>query len=319
MLLPNLFIPGAAKSGTSSLHDYLDQHPDIYMSRVKEPHFFSRDQDSQQDQPANLSDYAKLFSDGAGCKLRGESSTGYMVFPHVVERISKMIKSPRFIFILRNPIDRAYSHYWWLRGKGFEDRDFRDAVLADMDERPNPDNRVPGFGGYRYYFAFSQYGTYMRQFVDTFGLASICIITTEELSTEPLTTINRVLQFLELNPLDEIVFSKSNETVVYHQPQLYHFLYTLGSQPLFSRLLHRLVSESTLRLLLKCRKSLVDALQKRLRSEVGYPFMQPDDRQWLRELYSDEVCLLRKITGLQFREWQADFPVNIPSRGLKEG
>ena len=59
MNLPNLYIPGAGKSGTSSLHEYLHQHPQVFMSRVKEPHYFSR-----SDYPNGLSEYAQLFADG---------------------------------------------------------------------------------------------------------------------------------------------------------------------------------------------------------------------------------------------------------------
>ena len=96
LILPNFFIAGAAKSATSSLNDYLRQHSEIYMSEVKEPHFFGWDKAYQK----GLDSYAFLFVDGTGFKARGESSTGYMVFPNVIERIKSTISEPCFIFIL---------------------------------------------------------------------------------------------------------------------------------------------------------------------------------------------------------------------------
>jgi hypothetical protein len=74
MTLPNLIIPGAAKSGTTSLHKMLGQHPDIFMSRSKEPHYFSRKQT-----PHGLAKYESLFDQSGDCPVRGESSTSYMV------------------------------------------------------------------------------------------------------------------------------------------------------------------------------------------------------------------------------------------------
>ena len=74
--LPNLFIPGAGKSGTSSLHKYLNQHPDIYMSKNKEPHFFCHD-----DFNSKWEAYLQFYQEGIDKRYRGESSTGYMVFP----------------------------------------------------------------------------------------------------------------------------------------------------------------------------------------------------------------------------------------------
>ena len=93
---PNLFIPGAGKSGSSSLHNYLKLHPDIYMSELKEPHFFSHDENYFS--KTQTEKYYELFKNGKKYKYRGESSTGYMVFPHVIDRIKMDKKKPKFIF-----------------------------------------------------------------------------------------------------------------------------------------------------------------------------------------------------------------------------
>ena len=102
---PNLFIPGAAKSGTTSLHELLDLHPNISMSCVKEPHFWTR-LEFENFTKKDIGNYLSLFDEKKNAKYRGESSTGYMVFPSFIEHLKQHYDSqPKFIFILRNPID----------------------------------------------------------------------------------------------------------------------------------------------------------------------------------------------------------------------
>ena len=97
--LPNLYIPGAGKSGTSSLHEYLGKHPEICMSTIKEPHFWTSPNFKNYTKK-DFNNYSKLF-EGENNSYRGESSTGYMCFSEFKPRIKKHYKSsPKFIFIL---------------------------------------------------------------------------------------------------------------------------------------------------------------------------------------------------------------------------
>ena len=113
---PNLFIVGAAKSGTTSLHNYLDQHPDIYMSRFKEPHFLINNEIGCDRIPSGISDekdYYNLFLNGFNAKYRGESSVMYLMYPEIVipKINNKFGSDSKIIIMLRNPVDRAYSGY----------------------------------------------------------------------------------------------------------------------------------------------------------------------------------------------------------------
>ena len=113
---PNLFIVGAAKSGTTSLHNYLDQHPDIYMSRFKEPHFLINNEIGCDRIPSGISDekdYYNLFLNGFNAKYRGESSVMYLMYPEIVipKINNKFGNDSKIIIMLRNPVDRAYSGY----------------------------------------------------------------------------------------------------------------------------------------------------------------------------------------------------------------
>ena len=108
---PNLFIIGAMKSGTTTLHEYLDSHPQIAMSRIKEPGFFVEELTLRQGEDWYLS----LFEQDDRFRYRGESSTHYTklpVFRGVAERLSRFNPEARLIYIMRNPIERLVSHYW---------------------------------------------------------------------------------------------------------------------------------------------------------------------------------------------------------------
>ena len=112
---PNLFIPGAAKSGTTSLHNLLDQHPEICMSSVKEPGYWKNEKfkDFKNIEKEN---YLNLFMK-SNHKIFGESTTAYMYYDSFINNINSNYKvSPKFIFILRNPIDRFNSHFWCIKG-----------------------------------------------------------------------------------------------------------------------------------------------------------------------------------------------------------
>lgn len=177
---PNLFIPGAGKSGTSSLHELLNQHPDICMSSVKEPHFWTRPNFKDYTKE-DIDNYLKLFDKKENAKYRGESSTGYMAFPRFINHIKKQYSNqPKFIFILKNPIDRCYSHYWWLKGMGSERKEFIKSVLFDIGIEPIHSSRLPE-ANYKNYFQFGLYGKWLGKFYANFENVNIKIITFESL------------------------------------------------------------------------------------------------------------------------------------------
>ena len=149
---PNLFIAGAAKAGTGYLYTHLGAHPDIRMSGLKEPHFFSQVELWPEVRPfvTTVTDegaYLKLF-EGAGERYAGEASTSYFWQPATADRIQERCPDARVIISLRDPVERAYSHYLNDHRAGVEPRSFLDAVSAS-DLSPegepqwgHPNNRV---------------------------------------------------------------------------------------------------------------------------------------------------------------------------------
>jgi hypothetical protein len=213
--LPNLLIPGAGKSGTTSLHGYLNQHPDVFMSEWKEPHFFSNPEFFGQ----GLGEYAKLFQDAGDARIRGESSTTYLQFPDVIERIKASLPETSLIFMLRNPIDRIDSHYRWMVSLGLEDRPLRAALLADIDQGPTFNDRIGG-AKFRFYFDESRYGTHLRRFLEAFDRSEVLVLTNEELQRDHMATLEKSARLLRIDPFPALPELRLNETRAQTDAQL---------------------------------------------------------------------------------------------------
>lgn len=149
---PNLFIIGAMKSGTTSLHEYLNDHPEIFMSEVKEPGYFA---ECMNYYPKELDWYESLFDSVQDEKIIGESSTNYTKLPictEVVEKIQAYNPQARFIYLMRNPVDRIISHYW----HGVKYGDERDDPLIAIRKKAE-------------YTSFSDYAMQLEPYIETFG------------------------------------------------------------------------------------------------------------------------------------------------------
>lgn len=306
MVLPNLFIPGAGKSGTSSLHDYLNQHPEIYMSKVKEPHFFSDD----RYYGLGLNEYEKLFEEGKECQFRGESSTGYMLFKNVIERIKSDIPNPKFIFILRNPVDRAYSHYCWLKGMGLEEKKFRDAILHDKESTLPNNMKGVGNTGYTSYFQEGDYEKWLPKFIEAFGRNNILIILTENLGSDPLGTLNSCFSFLGLAPIASVEKIHANETVFLSRPKLYKLWLEINNHVFIRRILKGLLPTRGVALIRKLKSKSDQSLKVMLSTSEKPPTLDNEDRAWLASLYREGIDALRMETQIPFMEWVKDFPID---------
>jgi hypothetical protein len=184
MKLPDFLIIGAMKAGTSSLHRYLGQHPDISVSTPKELDFFSRHYDR------GLGWYRQQFS-GA---VSGESSTSYLkahLWPETVARIRADLPHARLICVLREPVDRALSHYLHNVWRGRESRPFTQAVT--------PDSNI---------FMTSRYGWQLDRYLAEFPPERLLLVTTDELDHSPKRVLRRILRFLGVDEKARIRTSK---------------------------------------------------------------------------------------------------------------
>ncbi|MBF5056077.1 sulfotransferase [Alcanivorax sp. 521-1] len=201
----NLVVPGFPKSGTSSLHVYLDRHPEISMSTPKEPHFFNRDNVNL----ANPEEHNKFFSCSENTKFYGESSTTYCISTLACERIKQHIFEPKIIILLRDPVERAVSHYKWLCALGYEKRPLHEALMANGH----------GFkfgeswgGNYKSYIQFSEYSKYVPMWQESFGYENVLLLSTKELSASPDQALKKVWRFLGVESINVEGLVQENRT-----------------------------------------------------------------------------------------------------------
>ena len=131
---PNFFIVGVAKAGTTSLSEWLKQHPQIYIPALKEPRYFASDlvDPIVRNVVRTKEDYLALFVKARNHKARGEASTSYFThWQQVPERIKRTIPDARIIILLRDPVERAYSSYLMLVRQGYETLPFSEAVRSN--------------------------------------------------------------------------------------------------------------------------------------------------------------------------------------------
>lgn len=200
----NLVIPGAAKSGTSSLHELLDQHSKICMSRPKEPHHFAIDSRYHRGPAAHNC----IFRKGGEEIFFGESSTLYMPLEKVIGRIEKNVRNPKIIFLLRDPLERCISHYKWMYRLGYETRQPRRAFEEDgfgLD----PEKRWGG--NYKSYLGFSSYSRCVPMWEEAFGSENVLCIRSDDFKRSHQEVAHACFKFLGLK--NEIVSNVStNET-----------------------------------------------------------------------------------------------------------
>jgi hypothetical protein len=180
-VVPNLFIIGAMKSGTTSLHQYLSRHPDAFMSEPKEPGFFVEELAWSR----GWGWYLNLFARAGEAQIVGESSTHYAKLPTyggVADRIRRFNPHARFVYVMRDPLDRIVSHYWHnVRNLHLEAerRPFARAILEDPA-----------------YLAYSDYAMQIEPYLQLFGRERLFVLTFESLMAEPQVVVGHLCGWL---------------------------------------------------------------------------------------------------------------------------
>jgi len=195
--LPDFFVLGVAKSGTTSLHHYLRQHPALFLPYVKELHFFDGDDERFA---SGLDRYLQYFS-GGGPRLVGEATPSY--FRHVevaAERMRQLYDTdpPRFLLLLRDPVERAYSHYLHNVSEGREPLSFKAALRA---EQGNPEERWEAWKGY---FADGVYADTLVRWFDSFPEERFLILLSAELKQDTDAALRNAFRFLGVDPDVEV-------------------------------------------------------------------------------------------------------------------
>lgn len=281
--MPNLFVIGAQKCGTTSLHHYLNLHPEISMSKVKDPRYFVRPASvTNLDVITDRDRYLSLFEPGA--RVRGDTSTLYSVFPRirgVPGRISSEASEARFIYLVRDPIERIISS---LRMGVAQGRFLFPGQEGGIRDLPNDDQVNRGL-----------YMTQIDQYLEFFPPEAVHVLESERLKGDRPAALAEVFEFLGVD--SEFEHPRTLE--------VHHAGANLGRTPRAwtrfraSRLGERVAEVVPARRRAELRRSASGRFWK----PVERPVLAPELTAELEEIFRPEVARLREFTGLQFESW----------------
>lgn len=275
--LPNFLIIGAGKCGTTSLWAYLNAHPQVGMSAIKEPSFFSMDEVWAR----GTDWYRKLYAGRTASPARGEASNSYSAtetYPETIERIAATLGTPRLIYITRHPADRTESD--WMQRSKIEDVSFADFIRTDP---LHADKNM-------YLRCFERYAA-------RFGEDNILVLFYDDLRQTPEELLKRVCTFLGVDD----GFAFDTDTRHGQSTKARSFLFGLGS---LRRT--RLYADASL--------ILPEGLKQRLRGalsttkEIARPVWTEVDRAWFRDRYEAPTRAFLERVGRDPQHWRFDGP-----------
>lgn len=191
----NFLVIGVQKAGTTALYEYLREHPDVALSDVKEAHHFD-DESLDWDRPDHAA-YHRRFA-ATDRPARGEVTPIYIYWPNSLERIRSYNPDMRLVLVLRDPVERAWSHWRMERARGVETHDFSWCIREGRSRLAAAD--PPGF---HREFSYVERGFYGRQVERLFGLfprEQVLILTSDELDGAPGAVMARLSDFLGIGP-----------------------------------------------------------------------------------------------------------------------
>lgn len=196
---PSVFIVGAPKAGTTALHAFLDRHPSVLMSKIKEPNYFSaevlRSQNLyyQADRIESEEKYLSLFQTKGNETIAGEASVSYLYYTGIAERIAEFNPNARILIALRNPVQRAYSHYAMDYSLGLVNEKF-DAIIRDGGKS----DRLKPY--YRQYVWLGNYTEQISRYLNVFSEDQVKIILQEDLKSNAGAVLQSLCTFLQIDP-----------------------------------------------------------------------------------------------------------------------
>jgi hypothetical protein len=280
--LPNFFIVGAPKAGTTSLYAYLGQHPQVYMSPVKEPSYFAPEQ-CRHDFIFSWPSYLKLYENVSDEIAIGEATASYLWSETAACNIAARFPRARIIINLRNPIDRAYSQYLQMLTDGVTRKSFREQIDASL--RFNNQE----FGLLWPFLELGRYYEQIKRYFDKFPRSQIHISYHEDLEHAPEPLMADLFAFLGVAPgfVPDISYRHNEPRIVkltgaaylLKKWRIWPYLRNIAPRPLGPRLRS---------LMLRSRASLQ---------------MESADRAFLADYYRDDIEKLATLLNRDLNAW----------------
>lgn len=302
MYMPDFLVIGAGKSGTTSLDQYLKQHPKIFMSPVKEPNFFAYETKTVDDVGKNpgdvshflnsvtkIEEYHKLFKDAEVGQLKGEISNTYLYGDDAPYRIKHHLPNVKMIAVLRNPTDRLYSRFLHL---------VRDGDM-DKDEFHNCLDKTTMWWDRNDLIKEGYYYKHLSRFYSIFNDDQIKVFLFEDLSKDIELVLSEIFTFLKIDPTVKLnVGLKYNESGVVKNKFLNNLIggdsvfkkiITLGSPKLFENIKE---NESI--------KKIIFSLRSK---NLEKPTLDPEIRSELNNVYREDIIKLQSLINRDLSHW----------------
>jgi Sulfotransferase family len=308
---PDFYITGTVKGGTTSLYNYLYEHPDIYMCPVKEPHFFSTDIDpstfrEQYRKMVNVDideyirngidsrlvssafvreekTYLQLFGNVKPSQIMGESSTSYLISKEAASNIYKRNPDAKIIIMLRDPVKRAYSHYLMNYRSGSVKGAFQVELEKDMHAEPK------GWGRTRLYADHGFYYEQVKRYLDIFGADKVKIILNEDLSSDTAAVVQDTYSFLGVNPDFHGEFHERHNSATIPVSSFARFLLR---QAELIRVASKIIP-----------KPIRNSIYRNMLVTNNIPQLDDESKKLLVNIYKDDTKKLQDLIGRDLSHW----------------
>jgi len=294
---PNTFLIGAQKSATTSVYDWISQHPQVCGPiAVKDfPYFINKE--SYEQKKANIFIKAYLDENILDEKIILQGSVQYMFYPNAIKKIYNFNPESKLIAVLRNPVERAVSAYKFMKKMGVETLTFNEAIEIEPERLGSDDyNTVSDLS----YVSHGLYGQQLKQILKYFDRKKIMILLFEEVKSKPKSIISQIYKFLEIDPNFQPELNILNKTgsvrsiwiqnIVFRQNKFRSYITSL-LDPVFP--LHK---RAKLRWLINDWNTASG--DKKTRDE----FFR--EKEILKQKFIEDICLLEKVSGLDLSGWK---------------
>lgn len=225
MTWPDVFVVGAAKCGTTSMHAYLGQHPDVFVAGRKELHYYTRDllrknlagpgdEYTLRTIARSEADYCASFDGAADHQRIADVSPSYLYWYEVARQIEQDQPDARIIILLRDPVEKAYSQWLHQVRAQLETLSFEDAIAAEAERAAS------GWSDVWYYVQSSRYHEQVGHYLKVFGSERVLVVVTEELAAEPHSVMRQVFEFLDVSPDIAVSETMRNRSGAVRSPRL---------------------------------------------------------------------------------------------------
>ena len=289
---PHFLCIGAAKSATTSLFNILKKHPLISVSSFKEPHFFDNTDNYNKGKEWYLRSY---FSNASPSNILGEFTPTYLSSPLSPKRILETFGTEmKFIVLLRNPIDRAYSHYLHTKRDEHESLEFMEALLKEKDRLKEVDDITR----FRYsYVNQGKYAQHISNYLNYFSIDKFHFVLFEDFVEKKSKIIQDILSFLDLPNYEKLDLSvESNKASVAKSRKLKRFI---KNDSVLKRIAKVILPSLVLRQRIR---NIIHALNNK--ETVKKSLLKKDRELIYTKFFKEEIQMLEKMLNLDLNNWK---------------